>query len=74
MLENKKGREFTYEGPMIGHVNDTIERTHRLIGMPRSEVFRRGVIRQEIPLYGVAGLSAAGLAKVMRQNPLDSGS
>jgi hypothetical protein len=46
---------------MISHVNDAIERTHRLTGMPRDEVFRRGVIRKEIPMYGlVAGVPIMG--------------
>jgi hypothetical protein len=38
--------------PMISHINDAIERTHRLTGMPRDEIVRRGLIRNEIPLYG----------------------
>ena len=33
------------------------ERTHRLTGMPREEIVRRGLIRSEIPLYGTAGLA-----------------
>jgi hypothetical protein len=27
--------------PMISHINDAIERTRRLIGMPREEIVRR---------------------------------
>jgi hypothetical protein len=46
---------FQYEGPMISHVNDAIERTHRLTGMPKEEIVRRGIVRGEIPIYGVAG-------------------
>jgi hypothetical protein len=51
---------------MMGHVNDGIERAHRLTGMQRDEIVRRGVIRGEIPLYGGAGLAAA-LSQVMPQ-------
>jgi hypothetical protein len=40
------------EGPMIQVINDAIERTHRLTGMPREEIVRRGLIRKEIPIYG----------------------
>lgn len=52
--------------PMIAHVNEAIERTHRLTGLPRSEIVRRGLIRGEIPIYGTAGLAAA-LSKAMQQ-------
>ena len=38
---------------MISVVNDAIERTHRLTGMPREEIVRRGIIRKEIPIYGL---------------------
>ena len=48
--------------PMISEVNDIIERTHRLTGMPRSEIVRRGIIRKEIPLYGAGGAIMGGLA------------
>jgi hypothetical protein len=36
--------------------NDVIERTHRLTGMPRDEIVRRGLVRKEIPIYGVTGV------------------
>jgi len=49
--EGAKGKEFKYAGPMISHVNDAIERTHRLTGMPRNEVVKRGLVKKEIPLY-----------------------
>jgi hypothetical protein len=48
--------------PMITEINDTIERTHRLTGMPRSEIVRRGFIKKEIPLYGAGGVVMGGLA------------
>jgi hypothetical protein len=51
---------FDYEGPMINHINRSIETTHRLTGMPRHEVVRRGVVLKEIPMYGIgAGLFGA---------------
>jgi len=37
--------------PMMEHINDAIERTHQLTGMPREEIVRRGLVRGEIPLY-----------------------
>jgi hypothetical protein len=45
---------------MISHVNDTIERTHRLTGMPKAEIVRRGLVRGEIPLYGLGGAMTMG--------------
>lgn len=45
--------------PMISHVNDAIERTHRLTGMSRDEIVKRGIIRNEIPLYSIGALPAS---------------
>ena len=42
------------------HVNDAIERTRRLTGMPRDEIVRRGLVRGEIPIYGLGGLALGG--------------
>ena len=58
-----KGKEFEYEGPMISQINRSIETTHRLTGMPREEIVRRGLIRKEIPLYTRGGLPVSGLAE-----------
>jgi hypothetical protein len=56
--------------PMISHINDAIERTHRLTGMPREEIVRRGLIRKEIPMYGLGGATAMGaLAQQDRYQP-----
>jgi hypothetical protein len=55
-----KGKTFDYEGPMINHVNRSIETTSRLTGMSPAEVVKRGLIRKEIPMYGVGGLTALG--------------
>jgi hypothetical protein len=46
--------------PMIGVVNEAIERTHRITGMPHAEIVRRGLVRSEIPLYGIAGATTMG--------------
>jgi len=54
------GKLFSYEGPMINHINRSIETTHRLTGMPREEIVRRGLIRKEIPMYGLGGAAAMG--------------
>jgi hypothetical protein len=54
------GSVFDYEGPMINHINRSIETTHRLTGMPRDEIVRRGLILKQIPMYGVAGAAAMG--------------
>ena len=44
---------------MIRTVNDPVERMHRLTGMPRSEIGRRGIVRKEIPVYSAAGAIGA---------------
>jgi hypothetical protein len=58
--EEARGKTFEYEGPMINHINRSIETTHRLTGMPREEIVRRGLIRKEIPMYGIAGATTMG--------------
>jgi hypothetical protein len=63
--KTEKGGEdklFSYEGPMINHINRSIETTHRLTGMPRDEIVRRGLIRKEIPMYGIPAAVMGGLA------------
>jgi hypothetical protein len=47
--------------PMIEHVNDAIERTHRLTGMPRDEIVSRALIRGEIPLYTTGAMPLPSL-------------
>ena len=58
--------------PMIGIVNEAIERTHRITGMPKDEIVRRGLVRAEIPLYGAAGATAAGAIapEMMQEQPM----
>lgn len=46
--------------PMISIVNEAIERTHRITGMPKDEIVRRGLVRSEIPIYGAAGALGMG--------------
>jgi hypothetical protein len=45
---------------MINHINRSIETTHRLTGMPHDEIVRRGLIRKEIPMYGIGGALTMG--------------
>jgi hypothetical protein len=60
--EERLGVPFKYEGPMINQINRSIETTHRLTGMPKDEIVRRGLILKEIPMYGVGASVAAALA------------
>lgn len=55
-FKNLKDPRYTSGKPMIEVVNEAIERTHRLTGMPKDEIVRRGLVRGEIPLYGMGGL------------------
>jgi len=57
---NSEPFQFEYEGPMIDQINRSIETTHRLTGMPIEEIVTRGVIKKEIPMYGIGGAAAMG--------------
>jgi hypothetical protein len=57
--EAKTGKPFVYEGPMIDQINRSIETTHRLTGMPVEEIVVRGLIKKEIPMYGIGAAAAA---------------
>lgn len=52
------------------HVNEIIERTHRLTGMPRQEIMQRGFMGmgRPIPLYGLAGGAAMPSLYDLTQN------
>ena len=50
------GFKGSTEGPMIDVINDAIERTHRLTGMPRDLIVKYGLIRKEIPIYSAPAL------------------
>ncbi len=63
------GHKGVHGKPMIQIVNEAIERTHRLTGMPKRDIVRRGLIRAEIPLYGVVG---AGLLSPFLTNREES--
>lgn len=55
--------------PFISEINEAIERTHYITGMPRDEIFRRGVVRKEIPIYGLTGgLGLTGALGVSRNS------
>lgn len=59
-----------YQGkPMIMEINDMIERTHRLTGMPRQEIFERGFLRHQIPLYGIGGAVTMGNVLMGQSEP-----
>jgi hypothetical protein len=61
-----KGIEGT---PMISEVNAAIERTHRLTGMPRSEIVRRGWGLGDIPIYSIPGMvGAVAMGSLARQD------
>jgi hypothetical protein len=47
---------------MMQIINEVIERTHRITGMARDEIVRRGLVRAEIPLFGLGGVMAHKLA------------
>src|SRR5262245_30876319 len=73
-VDPRKFQETSWHGvkgiggtPMIAEVNAAIERTHRLTGMPRSEIVRRAWGVGDIPLYGVpAALTMGALADQSR--------
>jgi hypothetical protein len=54
MLHGKMGHNSRHR-TLIDEVNDAIERTHRLDGIPREDVIRRIIVRKEGPLYGIGG-------------------
>jgi hypothetical protein len=53
---------FKFDGPAIDVINESIERTHRLTGMPREEIVKRGLVLKEIPMYGIGGAVLAPMA------------
>lgn len=57
----RAGAQINAGTPMIQTVNEAIERTHRLTGMPKDEIVRRGLVRGEIPLYGLGAALGAGV-------------
>jgi hypothetical protein len=66
-FKNLKDPKYTSGKPMIEHVNDAIERTHRLTGMPRDEIMRQGLIYGKIPLYALGATLGGGAADQLRQ-------
>jgi hypothetical protein len=59
-------RDLVWAGAEPGHsaksmmqiINEAIERTHRITGMARDEIVRRGLVRAEIPLFGLGAIVA----------------
>jgi hypothetical protein len=41
--------------PMIQNVNEAIERTSRITGLPPEQVVERGLVKSEMPLYAGGG-------------------
>jgi hypothetical protein len=41
--------------PFIDTINESIERTSQVTGLPPEEVVRKGLVRSEMPMYGAAG-------------------
>jgi hypothetical protein len=67
--EEASGKTPSYDGPMINQINKSIEVTHRLTGMPREEIVRRGLVLKEIPMYGLGAIGAASvMGNVARDN------
>ena len=58
---NSEPFQFDYDGPMINTINRSIETTHRLTGMPIEEIVVRGLIKKEIPMYGLGAVGATGV-------------
>jgi hypothetical protein len=53
--------------PMVHALNEAIERTHRLTGMPRRKVVE-GFIKRKIPMLGVAGAAGANALQPDQQS------
>ena len=66
---NSEPFNFDYDGPMINTINRSIETTHRLTGMPIEEIVVRGLIKKEIPMYGLGAVGATGvMGSIARQD------
>jgi hypothetical protein len=61
-FKNLKDPKYTSGQPFIDVINESIERTHRLTGMPRDEIVRRGIIKGDMPMYGLLGAVGLGAA------------
>jgi hypothetical protein len=67
--ERARGKEPYIPGPMIQHVNDSIERTARLTGLTPREVVRQNLVRAKGPMYGISGLVAADqIRRIIQQD------
>jgi hypothetical protein len=58
---------------LINTINGIIERTHRLTGMPREQVYDEGFLLKKLALYGLGGATLAptigyGLSALPKNN------
>lgn len=65
-FKGMKDKNYKSGEPFIQTVNESIERTHRLTGMPRDEIVRRGIIKSEIPMY--VGAGSLGMSAIADQS------
>jgi len=68
-FKNLKDPKYASGEPFIQTINESIERTHRLTGMPKDEIVRRGLIGGKIPMYAIPG--AMGLGALADQSRYD---
>ncbi len=68
-FKNLKDPSYTAGQPFIQTINESIERTHRLTGMPKDEILRRGIIKSEIPMYAVMGAVGMGALADQSRSP-----
>jgi hypothetical protein len=61
-MGHNSNKAFDSDRLAIAVINGIIERTHRLTGMSRDEIFLRGFLLREIPLYGTGGAMIAPIA------------
>ena len=57
-FKQEKTPDFVEGTPMIGEVNQAIERTKRLTGKSPDEVLERGIIKSQMPVYSTANPAA----------------
>jgi hypothetical protein len=64
-----KGLKGVPGKPMIQHVNEAIERTHRVTGKSKADIVRDSLIKGTHPLYGVggAGVGTAAMVGALRE-------
>jgi hypothetical protein len=53
--------------PMMSEINEMIERTHQITGLPKAEVLK-GFIRADRPMYSAAPIGAGGLGALSAED------